>query len=218
MKNLIKLIFFFSVFFLGINFAMAQYTMQDLTVSDCYGTLTDSDNNPIAPGYYNHNENFSFTICPPGALSITITFISFATEPTFDYLRIFNGTDTLSPLIAGPYSGINLPLPLIATGCITINFISDNNIAVEGFELSWEAQIAQPQPPVITIPVLPPCSTSVLNINLDQNIDILDVMMIVNEILDFMSFTELQKHQSDLCADFDINILDILVVVNLIID
>ena len=80
-----------------------QYTMSTQTVTSCEGALTDSEANTVNPGYYNHNENYSFTICPPNAVSITITFTFFETEPTYDFVRIFDGPDTNSPLIGGPF-------------------------------------------------------------------------------------------------------------------
>ena len=61
----------------------AQYTMSNATVYDCEGTLTDSEANAANTGWYAHNENFLFTICPNGALSITINFTFFETESGF---------------------------------------------------------------------------------------------------------------------------------------
>ncbi|MEE2953882.1 MAG: gliding motility-associated C-terminal domain-containing protein [Bacteroidota bacterium] len=141
-----------------------------MSVTDCEGTLKDSESNIASPTYYTNGENYSFTICPPNAVTIVITFLEFETEPINDYLRIFNGPDTNSPLLAGPFSGLNLPPQIIANGCITINFISDINVTAEGFTLSWEAQITAPQPPNITLPITPTCSTDIIIIDLDQNI------------------------------------------------
>ncbi len=55
----------------------AQYTMSNQTVFACEGTLTDSEANTLNPGWYTHNENFSFTICPAGVASIIINFYFF---------------------------------------------------------------------------------------------------------------------------------------------
>ena len=71
------------------NFLFAQYTIQDLTVYDCEGTLKDSESNVLISSWYSHDENFNFTICPPNALQITINFSVFSTEPTNDYLTIY---------------------------------------------------------------------------------------------------------------------------------
>ncbi len=163
--------FYLLFIFLMINLAVySQYIMSTQTVSSCEGTLSDSEANQVNSGYYDHNENYSFTICPPNAVSITINFTFFETELNNDILRIFDGPDTNSPLIGGPFSGANLPPAVTSSGCITINFKSDVNVAAEGFNLFWTATVLPPVSPNISLPIPPNCSTSVLNINLDQNI------------------------------------------------
>lgn len=148
----------------------AQYTMTNSTVYDCEGTLTDSEANAINSGWYDHNESYLFTICPNGALSITINFTFFETEPTNDYVVIYDGPDNTYPVIGGPYSGMNLPPQITSSGCVTIGFVSDINVAAEGFELTWTSDVSIPSPPVISLPSTPICSTNILTIELDQNI------------------------------------------------
>lgn len=150
--------------------SFAQYTMSNQTVYSCQGTLTDSEANTQNSGWYDHNENYSFTICPVGVLSITINFSMFSTEPINDYVIIYDGPDNTYPMLGGPYSGTNLPPQINSTGCVTIDFVSDVNIADEGFALSWESQVSVPPPPVITLPVQPTCSSTIFSIELDQNI------------------------------------------------
>ena len=152
------------------NEVFAQYTMSNQTVFDCEGTLTDSEANTLNTGWYTHNENFSFTICPAGVASIIINFSFFETEPQNDYVMIYDGPDNTYPLLSGPYSGVNLPPQIVSSGCVTIDFISDVNVAAEGFELSWESEIAVPQSPVISLPIAVSCSLNTLIIVLDQNI------------------------------------------------
>ncbi|MDC0204271.1 gliding motility-associated C-terminal domain-containing protein [Flavobacteriales bacterium] len=152
------------------NSLLAQYTMSNQTVYACEGTLTDSEANIVNPGWYTHNENFSFTICPQGALSITITFSSFKTEPGNDNITIYDGPNNTFPLIGGPYSGVSLPPQIISNGCITITFMSDATVAEEGFELSWESEVSVPPPPILSIAPAPTCSANVIILNLDQNI------------------------------------------------
>ena len=149
------------------NFLFAQYTIQDLTVYDCEGTLMDSESNVLISSWYSHNENFNFTICPTNALQITISFISFSTEPINDYLTIYDGPDNTYPVL-GVYSGSNLPPQTISSGCVTIGFFSDQNIADEGFEISWITDVSVPAAPIISFPNIPTCSTTVFNIELDQ--------------------------------------------------
>ena len=55
--------------------------MSNQTVTECIGSLSDSEANTQQAGWYDHNENFVFTICPNGAASIIINFSFFNTEP-----------------------------------------------------------------------------------------------------------------------------------------
>ena len=105
------------------NGLFAQYTMSNLTVFDCEGTLTDSEANANNSGWYSHNENYSFTICPTDAISIVLNFSFFETEPQNDYVIIYDGPDNTYPILSGPYSGINLPPQITSSGCITIVFV-----------------------------------------------------------------------------------------------
>ena len=134
----------------------AQYSMSNQIVSDCEGTLTDSELNILEPGWYSHDENFNFTICPSNALSIIINFTSFLTEPINDYVIIYDGPDNTYPILAGPFSGTSLPPQIVSSGCVTIQFVSDLNVAEEGFELSWETIISTPQSPTISLLNQPP--------------------------------------------------------------
>ena len=163
--------FIFIISFLIFSLKLdAQYSMSNQTVTDCFGTLSDSEANTQQPGWYDHNENFTFTICPNGAASIIIDFSFFNTEPINDYLIIYDGSNTSSPVLAGPFSGVNTPPQIISNGCVTLVFISDLNVAADGFNLSWETIIDVPDPPILSLPSTPTCSISTLNLQLDQNI------------------------------------------------
>ena len=148
----------------------AQYSMSNATVYDCEGTLTDSEANAVNSGWYDHNENFLFTICPNGALSTTINFTFFETEPGNDYVIIYDGPDNTYPVIGGPYSGMTLPPQIVSNGCVTIGFVSDVNVAAPGFELNWRSDVTTPSAPVISLSNPPSCSTNVLTIQLDQKV------------------------------------------------
>ena len=161
--------------FLFISLALsyivnAQYTMSNQTVDDCFGTLSDSEANTQQAGWYDHNENYTFTICPNGAASIIIDFSFFNTEPINDYLLIYDGPNISSPVLAGPFSGVNTPPQIVSNGCVTIVFVSDLNVAADGFNLSWETIIDVPDPPMLSLPTAPTCSITTLNVQLDQNI------------------------------------------------
>jgi len=141
-------LFVIALLFSGQLFGQT-YTMSDRTVSDCTGTLTDSDNGSIV-GNYDHNENYTFSICIPGASSISLVFTSFCTEQDFDYIRFFDGPDTMSTQIGGSFSGIIGPNIVVSTGgCLTVNFISDANVTCTGWSANWTVQMSQPPAPII---------------------------------------------------------------------
>ena len=159
------------ILFISYSFTVnAQYSMSNQTVYDCIGTLSDSEANTQQAGWYDHNENFTFTICPNGAASIIIDFSFFNTEPINDYLLIYDGLNSSSPVLAGPFSGVSTPPQITSNGCVTLVFVSDLNVAADGFNLSWETIIDVPDPPALSLPITPTCSITTLNVQLDQNI------------------------------------------------
>ncbi|MEM6264093.1 MAG: gliding motility-associated C-terminal domain-containing protein [Bacteroidota bacterium] len=145
----------------GSVWAQPTYTMSNNMVDDCKGTLLSSGQGTL-PGHYDHNENYTFTVCVPGARRITLTFAAFCTELDFDSLRVFDGADTLAPQIGPGYSGTNLPPTISSTdSCITLNFISDANITCTGWVIRWKADVDLPVLPNLALKGLnPPCSTT----------------------------------------------------------
>ena len=85
-----------------------------------------------------------------------------------NYVMIYDGPNTTYPVLAGPFSGTNIPPQIISSGCVTIVFISDLNVAAEGFELVWEAEVTQPSTPQISFAPNPTCSLNTVVVNLDQ--------------------------------------------------
>lgn len=149
--------------------AQPTYTMSNQTVTDCFGTLFDSELGQTS-GHYDHNENYTFRICPPNAASITLTFFSFCTEPVFDVLRVFDGPDTFATLI-GTFHGSTLPPTLTAnSGCMTIHFKSDANNSCTGWEADWSITLIPPTAPVITAITNVSCFSSSITMVLDQPI------------------------------------------------
>lgn len=106
------------------------------TQTACIGTLYD---NGGANGYYLDDTDVAITIAPPGASSVTLNFISFAYEAGYDYVYVYDGPNTNSPLI-GQYDGSSLPNGGTITstgGSITIRQESDPAVNLAGFELTW---------------------------------------------------------------------------------
>jgi len=156
-----------SIFVSAEGFSQPVYIMQNLTVTDCEGTLTDSDEG-LEEGQYNHNEDLTFTICVDDADEIRVVFDFFATEENLDILNVYDGPDTNSPLIAS-LSGIINPPPLIlaTSGCITFQFSSDESIAAAGWSANWEVTVNEPPLPTLVLPESPECPLSSLLFELD---------------------------------------------------
>jgi len=99
-----------------------------------------------AGGNYANSTNFTATYCPttPGDV-VTINFTAFNTEAGWDFVNIYNGPTTASPLL-GSYSGTVSPGAITSTdasGCITLNFTSDGS----GVRAGWAANIICGTPP-----------------------------------------------------------------------
>ncbi|MEL6846208.1 MAG: CUB domain-containing protein, partial [Bacteroidota bacterium] len=162
-----------TILFLSIatlSLAQPTYNMQNLTVDDCEGFLLDSEAGDV-PGTYDHNENFTFSICVPDADLITLDFASFCTEEGFDSLRIYDGPDTLSPQIGFAYTGEPDP-PTISTssGCLTVNFISDPNVTCSGWVAQWTTTYFIPEPPEIDSIIPVACESDQLTLFFDRNV------------------------------------------------
>ncbi len=101
----------------------------------CSGTIFD----PGGPtGQYPNNADGKITIAPAGAGSVTLTFTSFDLEANWDFLRIYDGPNTNSPLINVPLSGPSIPGPITSTGsALTLHFTSDNVVTRDGFAATW---------------------------------------------------------------------------------
>ncbi len=153
-----------------LPFLDAQFIMQDTTVTECEGTLTDSDQGPL-PGQYDHNEDYTFTICVDGAGSITAIFNFFATEDVFDVLTIYDGPDTSSPVLDVLTGVVSNPPILVAnSGCMTFHFISDDNIVGTGWLLEWSVEVEDMVDPDIDILSNLDCPLGTLDFSIDPRI------------------------------------------------
>lgn len=92
-------------------------------------------------GEYSNNENYTKTIYPNSDNeTIRVFFNSFETESGFDYLTIYDGPDTTSPLI-GSYNGTVSPGEIVSShesGALTFNFSSDSSVTRSG----WDATVS----------------------------------------------------------------------------
>ena len=107
----------------------------DYRIPACRDTIFDTGG--PAWDHYN-NEDYFFTIAPENVEKLSLIFSSFNLEAGYDSLWIFDGSDTLAPLIGG-YSGTNSPDTIFASGSsLTIKFHSDNATTSSGWEAIYD--------------------------------------------------------------------------------
>lgn len=125
-----------------INVIADNFNMQNGSFYTCSGNFYD----PGGPSAsYGNNQDFTLTFYPGSSgNSVRATFTSFALESSsgciYDYLKIYNGTSTASPLV-GTYCGTTSPGIVTASnadGALTFVFHSDNTVTAAG----WAATIA----------------------------------------------------------------------------
>jgi spore germination protein YaaH len=113
----------------------------------CVDTIYDMGG-PLR-NYYD-KENYSYTIAPTGASSLSLAFTSFSTEANYDTLRIYDGPNTSSPLI-GAYHGTNSPGTINSTGpSLTVKFRSDNATNSTGWKAVWHCLTDNVAPATVT--------------------------------------------------------------------
>lgn len=116
------------------------------TVTTCVGNFYDSGGE--ANGYQN-SENYTITFNPGGTNNkMKVTFSSFSTESGYDFLKIYNGPTSASPLV-GSYSGSSLPPSFTSThasGAITFVFTSDGTQTSTGWAASIQCIGSGPSP------------------------------------------------------------------------
>ena len=176
-KEAFKSLIFFSLAgllsFMAPHGALAQptYYMSDNYVEDCEGILLDSEEGP-EPGQYDHDEDYTFTVCVTGATEIIINFDFFATEANYDILTVYDGPDKNSPVLA-TLSGVIQPPPVLIarSGCVTFHFVSDDNIVAKGWVARWMVEIDEPEPPLLSLDTMPDCPMTGTIFTFDRPID-----------------------------------------------
>ncbi|GAA4383362.1 hypothetical protein GCM10023186_24440 [Hymenobacter koreensis] len=104
------------------------------TNTGCAGTVYDhgGPNNGYAP-----NQISTLTLRPPDATSrVSLSFTLFQTEENYDFLEIYDGTDSSTPLLARLTGGAGLGQTYTATnvlGALTLRFTSDASAERAGF-------------------------------------------------------------------------------------
>ncbi len=103
--------------------------------------------------YYN-NENYTWTIAPPSATSLTFNFTQFDVENSYDFLYIYDGADVNAPQIAGsPFTGTVSPGTFTSsTGSVTFRWTSDAATVAPGFIANYTCNTnTDVTPPTTTV-------------------------------------------------------------------
>jgi N-acetyl-anhydromuramyl-L-alanine amidase AmpD len=102
-------------------------------------------------GNYSDDERIVWQIAPTNATQVTITFNSFSTENTWDYLYIYDGSSVNAPLI-GYYTGTNSPGTITSSGGeLTVEFRSDCATTSAGWNASWTSNTSNNVPTNLSV-------------------------------------------------------------------
>jgi gliding motility-associated-like protein len=147
--------------------AQLEFNFSDTTVSECKGILYDNGGDGVN---YLHNTNQTFSICLNAPGILTFSFDFFCLEVGFDSLTFHAGPDEFSPQIGPAFNGITIPPPItISSGCLSVHFVTDANVACTGWEASWTTEVIPPVPPQIdAVLPAPACSSSTAIVNLSR--------------------------------------------------
>lgn len=106
--------------------------------ADCSGTISS---NPDSA--YLNNSKQSWTIAPPGAVSVTLHFNAFDTESGQDIVSVYDGTSRSAPLL-GAFSGNTLPPDITASsGKMFVVFETNISTTRSGWAAAYACQTDQ---------------------------------------------------------------------------
>lgn len=138
-----KLYLLSSYFFLFSYIVFSQnYNISNSTINTCSGNFYDTGG---PGGNYGNNQNIVQTFCSttPGE-AIQLAFSAFNVENNFDFLIIYDGPTTGSPVI-GSYTGGNSPGTVSGSGsCITVQFTSDGSVVSSGWAATISCVVSPP--------------------------------------------------------------------------
>ena len=102
--------------------------LNNSTVNTCAGNFYDSGG---PGGQYNNGQNLTVTFCPdvPGQV-ITVAFSQLQVENNFDRLRVYDGPNTTSPLIANNTGNVTIGNLTVANTTISTSLV-DGNITLD---------------------------------------------------------------------------------------
>uniref|UniRef100_A0A8C4PVH3 CUB and Sushi multiple domains 3 n=1 Tax=Equus asinus asinus TaxID=83772 RepID=A0A8C4PVH3_EQUAS len=115
-------------------------------IAPCGGNLTGSSGFILSPNFphpYPHSRDCDWTITVNADYVISLAFISFSIEPNYDFLYIYDGPDSNSPLI-GSFQDSKLPERIeSSSNNMHLAFRSDGSVSYTGFHLEYKAKLRE---------------------------------------------------------------------------
>ncbi|XP_063029445.1 CUB and sushi domain-containing protein 3 isoform X1 [Melospiza melodia melodia] len=115
-------------------------------IAPCGGNLTGSSGFILSPNFphpYPHSRDCDWTINVNSDYVISLAFISFSIEPNYDFLYIYDGPDSNSPLI-GSFQDSKLPERIeSSSNTMHLAFRSDGSVSFTGFHLEYKAKLRE---------------------------------------------------------------------------
>ncbi|XP_023687916.2 CUB and sushi domain-containing protein 2 isoform X1 [Paramormyrops kingsleyae] len=106
----------------------------------CGGNLTGPGGMILSPEYpepYPHGRECDWTVTVTSDYVIALTFTQFSLEPSYDFLHIYDGPDSLSPLL-GSFYGTDVPDRIeSSSNTLFLAFRSDASLSSNGFVLQY---------------------------------------------------------------------------------
>jgi hypothetical protein len=129
----------------------------------CSDTLYDEGG---PEGNYYNNELVEYTISPPGAVGIDVTFLEFDTEANYDTLWLYDGASSSANLI-GAYHGTASPGSFTTTsGNLTLKFKSDGGTRAAGWKMRYIC-IQDAEDPEVSASIIPAWITEDVTAQID---------------------------------------------------
>ncbi|EDM16293.1 rCG60055, isoform CRA_a [Rattus norvegicus] len=115
-------------------------------IAPCGGNLTGSSGFILSPNFphpYPHSRDCDWTVSVNADYVISLAFISFSIEPNYDFLYIYDGPDSNSPLI-GSFQDSKLPERIeSSSNTMHLAFRSDGSVSYTGFHLEYKAKLRE---------------------------------------------------------------------------
>ncbi|KAM6972968.1 CUB and sushi domain-containing protein 3-like [Aplochiton taeniatus] len=115
-------------------------------IAPCGGNLTGPNGFILSPNFphpYPHSKDCDWLIAVNSDYVFSLAFISFSIEPNYDFLYIYDGPDSNSPLI-GSFQDSKLPERIeSSSNTMHLAFRSDGSVSYTGFHLEYKAKLRE---------------------------------------------------------------------------